>query len=80
MQPVNTFLDIATKLSQCVKDVLLECAGRNKEKSTMVLLTRVKTKLGSNSTDYPPTAITSQWGGQTFLDHWKKCSSDAEET
>jgi hypothetical protein len=36
-------------------------------------------KLRSNSTDYPPTAITSQWGGQTFLDHMKKCIYDAAE-
>jgi len=45
----------------------------------MVLLTQVKIKLWSNSTDYPPTAITSNWGGQTFLDHLKKWSYDAEE-
>ena len=36
-------------------------------------------QLGSNSRDYPPIAITSQWGGQTFLDHLKKCSYDAVE-
>lgn len=52
---------------------------KEQRKSTMVLLTQVKIKLRSNSTGYPPTAITSHWGGQTFLDHLKKRSYDAEE-
>lgn len=51
---------------------------KEQRESAMALLTQVKIKLGSNSTD-PPTAITSQWGGQTFLDHLKKCSYDAVE-
>jgi hypothetical protein len=49
------------------------------KKSATVLLNQVIIKPGLNSTDYPSTAITFHWGGQTFLGHLKKCSYDAEE-
>jgi hypothetical protein len=31
VQLAHTFLNAATKLSECVKDILLECTKRNKE-------------------------------------------------